>query len=130
MVRNPGVVIGTWTPCSSANQIQMSLRKVKLCFNATIDEENGSMEMSVDWEANIEFAVAVLCTAAAKHPQIYEALVLAASTLEEKLPKTEEQRMKDVIMSTLSDMDEHEVSDEDKEMLLAKLMSMSSKGDA
>jgi hypothetical protein len=38
--------------------------------------------------------------------------------------------MKDVIMSTLSDMDEHEVSDEDKEMLLAKLMSMSSKGDA
>ena len=103
----------------------MSERKVKLCFNATIDDDNGTMEMAIEWESSIEYAVAVLCTAAEKHPQIYEAIIVAGETLRNQAPKTDRERMRDLIKGTLESLDDSEVSDEDKERLLAKLMSMS-----
>lgn len=102
----------------------MSIKKVKLHFDASIDTDNESMEMSIEWEASVEYAVNVLCTAAEKHPQIYEAIMVSALTLQERKPKSESRRLAELMMSTLEDLDPDEVSKEDQEELAKQLKAM------
>ena len=102
----------------------MSVKKVKLHFDAAIDKDANSMEMSIEWEASVEYAVAVICTAAEKHPQIYEAILISAESLKREAFKSESRRIAELMMSTLEDLDPDEVSKEDQEEIANQLKAM------